>query len=267
MLTYQAAPGIDVISSHTAIPGLGFVPINAFVLHGAEPILVDAGAMVDRDEFMTTLRTVIDPGDLRWIWLTHPDFDHIGALSPLLSENPRIRVITTFLTVGIMGLFDPLPMDRVYLLNPGQHLEVGDRTLHAIKPPAFDNPATTGFLDSKTGGLFTSDCFGALLQGPPPESATDLAMSDLRDGQVTWATIDSPWLHTIESDVLARRLDDFRRIDAATVFSSHLPPAPGHMLRHLITSLQAVPGAQPFSAPDQAALEQLFAQNVSGNVG
>jgi hypothetical protein len=31
----QVAPGIDVLTSDFAIPGFGFVPINAFVLHGA----------------------------------------------------------------------------------------------------------------------------------------------------------------------------------------------------------------------------------------
>ncbi|MCG7755016.1 MBL fold metallo-hydrolase, partial [Flavihumibacter cheonanensis] len=91
--------------------------------------------------------SVIDPEDLRWIWLTHTDFDHIGALHQLLEENPRIRVITTFLGVGIMSLTAPLPMERVFLVNPGQDITVGDRTLTAVKPPVFDNPSTTGFYD------------------------------------------------------------------------------------------------------------------------
>jgi hypothetical protein len=51
--TYQAVPDIDVLTSTAAIPGLGRVPIDAFVLRGPEPILVDTGAVVERDEFMT----------------------------------------------------------------------------------------------------------------------------------------------------------------------------------------------------------------------
>ena len=78
--TYKAAADIDVLTSSFPIPGFGSIPINAFVLHGSEPLLVDTGAVVERDEFMTALRSVIDPADLKWIWLTHPDFDHIGAL-------------------------------------------------------------------------------------------------------------------------------------------------------------------------------------------
>ena len=96
-------------------------------------------------------------------WLTHTDFDHIGNLNQLLAENPQLRVITTFLGVGIMSLSAPLPMDRVYLLNPGQKITVGDRTITGIKPPAFYNPSTTGFYDGKSGVFFSAGCFGALL--------------------------------------------------------------------------------------------------------
>src|SRR5262249_1992507 len=159
---------------------LGSLAINAFVLHGREPLLVDTGTVTGSPEFLTALRSVIDPHALRWIWLTHTDFDHIGSLADLLDENPKIRVITSFLGVGIMGLSSsPLPMERVHLINPGQTVTVGQHQLTAIRPPVFDNPITTGFLDDVTGALFSSDCFGALL-GSIPDNATDLDADMLR---------------------------------------------------------------------------------------
>ena len=92
-------------------------------------------------------------------------------------------MITTFLGVGIMGLSStPLPMDRVHLVNPGQTITVGDRTLTAVKPPAFDNPITTGFYDDRTGALFSADCFGALLAAVP-ERAGDLTDDELAPGR------------------------------------------------------------------------------------
>lgn len=257
--TYRAAPDIDVITSSVSIPGFGLVPINAFVLHGTEPVLVDTGATVERDDFMTALRSVIDPGDLKWIWLTHPDFDHIGALAPLLDANPDVRVITTFLGVGIMGLFAPLPMDRVHLVNPGQTITVGERSLTAVKPPAFDNPSTTGFVDDSSGALFCSDCFGALL-AEVPDSASDLSDDELRQGQVFWATVDSPWLHNADRGAFATALDRTRKIEPTMILSSHLPAAPGAMMGQLIESLRAVPTAPPFVGPDQAALEAMLSQ-------
>lgn len=256
--TYTAAPGIDVLTSNVAIPGLGLVPVNAFVLHGSEPVLVDTGTVAERDGFMTALQSVIDPTDLRWIWLTHTDFDHIGNLHRLLADHPQIRVITTFLAVGIMGLADGLPLDRVHLVNPGQKITVGDRVLTAFKPPVFDNPSTTGFLDDTTGTLFSSDCFGALLQ-EVPENAADLSADDLRDGQVLWATVDSPWLHKVDRAAFAKELDGIASLAPTMILSSHLPAASGAMTERLLSSLAAAPGAAPFVGPDQAALEQLMA--------
>ena len=263
--TYRAAPDIDVLTSSFPVPGFGLIPINAFVLHAAEPVLVDTGAVVESDEFLSVLRTVIDPSELRYIWLTHTDFDHIGSLGRLLEENQQIRVITSFLGVGIMTTSAPLPMDRVQLVNPGQKIIVGDRTLTAVKPPTFDNPITTGFHDDRSGALFSADCFGALL-AEVPQNADDLSDEALRQGQVFWATVDSPWLHDTNPDAFARALGALRDLQPTTVLSSHLPAAPGRSLDRLIANLETVPAATPFVGPDQAALEQMLAE-MSGAPG
>jgi flavorubredoxin len=262
--SYKAAPDIDVLTSIIPIPGFGLLPVNAYVLQGDVPILVDTGTMADGEAFMATLRSVIDPGDLEWIWLSHTDLDHIGSLHQLLDENPRLRVITTFLGVGIMALFKPLPMDRVFLLNPGQKITLGKRTLTAFKPPAFDSPSTTGFHDDSSGVLFSSDCFGALLQAIP-ENASELSDEELHEGQVFWATVDFPWLHKVDVDVLAKELDVIRAMEPNMILSSHLPAAPGTMTERVLTTLAAIPSAQRFVGPDQAALEQLLAQVTGGH--
>lgn len=257
MQTYQAAPDVDVITSTNPIADFGKLAINAFVIHGVEPVLVDTGSVVQSDDFMTALGSVIDPTDLRWIWLTHTDFDHIGSLHRLLAENPQLRVITSFLGVGIMGLAMPLPMDRVYLLNPGQSVDVGDRRLTAIRPPTFDNPITQGLYDDRSGNLFSSDCFGALLYDVP-ESVDDLSADALREGQILWATVDSSWLHHVDRAAFASELHRIRRLEPSMVLSSHLPAAPGGSLERLLGALADVPGAPPFVGPDQAALEAML---------
>ena len=261
--SYKATPDIEVLASNFPIPGYGLVPINAFVIKGSEPVLVDTGAVVESEEFMPALRSVIDPTDLKWIWLTHTDFDHIGSLHQLLAENSQVRVITTFLGVGIMSLFAPLPMDRVHFVNPGEKITVGDRTLSAVKPPAFDNPSTTGFYDYKSGVFFSSDCFGALLS-EVPQNAGDLSDKDLREGQVFWATVDSPWLHKVDGGTFAKELDGIRKMEPKMILSSHLPAAPGDMTERLLASLAAAPTAQPFVGPDQAALEQMLKEMTEG---
>jgi flavorubredoxin len=261
--SYAAAPDIEVLTSNFPIPGYGLVPVNAFVIKGAEPLLVDTGIAIESQDFLRALKAVINPGELKWLWLTHTDFDHIGALQQLLSENPRLRVITTFLGVGIMSLANPLPLDRIHLLNPGESITVGDRRLTAVRPPVFDNPSTTGFFDDKSGAFFSSDCFGALLQ-TVPRSAAELTEQDLRDGQVFWATIDSPWLHKVDRSTLAAELEAIRRMAPTMILSSHLPAAPGNMTERLLAAVAAAPGARPFVGPNQAALEQMLKAMTEG---
>jgi len=256
--SFTATEGVHVLTSAFPIPGLGRVPVNAFVLEGTEPMLVDSGTGVESDEFMRVLSNVIDPRDLRWIWLTHTDFDHTGSLARLLAENPRIRLVTTFLGVGIMSLASPLPLDRVLFVNPGETVTLGNRTLTALRPPTFDNPCTTGFYEHASRALFSSDCFGALLQ-EVPQTAEELSAEELSEGQVFWATVDSPWLHKVDRDALAAELDEVRKVQPAMILSSHLPPATGRLMDPMLASIAAVRDAGRFVGPNQAALEQMLA--------
>ena len=121
-----------------------------------------------------------------------------------------------------------------------------------------DNPITTGFVDDRTGIFFSSDCFGGLLP-EVPENAADIDAATLRAGQVRWATIDSSWVHDVNRDAFGRTLDQLRAIEPTMVCSSHLPPAPGNMLKLFVDSLAMTPDAERFVGPDQAALQLMLA--------
>ena len=258
---HRAAPDVTVLHDRADIPGLGSLAVNAFVLHAEQPVVVDTGLSTDDKYFVTELSDAIDPADVRWIWLTHPDRDHTGGLLDLLAAAPLAKVVTTFLGVGILGCQYPLPMDRVHLLNPGQDLDVGDRLLTAFRPALFDSPATTGFLDRRTGALFTSDCFGAPLATPDlagSESVDRVPADELRAAQLMWASADSPWVHTVDRDAWPDRVRAMRSMDPSAILSTHLPPALGSP-DALWDTLREAPDGPQFAGPDQAALEAMLA--------
>lgn len=260
---HKIADELYALPSYLEVPMLGLVPINAYLLRGRNSMLVDTGTAADSVAFLRSLREVIDPKDLKWIWLTHPDADHTGSLHALLKEVPHLKVITTFLGFGIMGLSKPLPLDRVYFLNPGEQMDLGDRTITALQPPTFDNPATTGCLDSKTGAFFSADCFGAVLSKPAQEAGA-ISEADLHEGQLLWEAIDHPWVHKVDRSRFAGELERLRQLAPRYLLSGHLPPAEG-MLDRFLDTIAAAPDAAPYVGPNQAALEQLLAQLSASN--
>jgi hypothetical protein len=260
MHTYRAHRDVTVLNDHMEVPGLGFLPVNAFVIHAAEPVVVDTGLGLPDRDFVASLSEVMDPADIRWIWITHPDRDHTGGVFALLEAAPRARVVTTFTGAGIMSLERPLPFDRIYLLNPGQSLELGDRQLTGFRPPLFDNPATVGVFDTSTGVALSSDCFGAPLPTAELATAVDAAAAgadDLRAAQLLWATVDSPWVHQVDPARFAASFQPLRDFDPTRILSTHLPPRTGDPARMYDTLLEA-PQADPFVGPDQAALEAML---------
>jgi hypothetical protein len=262
MDTYRAHPEISVLSDYLEVPGLGFLAVNAFVIHAAQPVVVDTGLGLPDRDFVASLAAVIDPADVRWIWLTHPDRDHTGGLFTLLDAAPQARVVTTFAGAGIMSAERPLPTNRIYLLNPGQSLDAGDRLLTGFRPPLFDNPATVGVLDTSSGVCLSSDCFGAPLSAATLATARNVAgvgPEELRTAQLLWATVDSPWVHTVDPAKFAASLRPLRDFGPSAILSTHLPPVTGDSTTLFATLLDA-PSASPFTGPDQAALEAMLRQ-------
>lgn len=252
----QVAPDAELLGAFFPIPGYGLLAINSFVLQSREPVLVDTGLGALRGEFMASLQSVMEPADLRWIWLTHADPDHLGSLPDVLEAAPQARVVTNFLGMAKLGLLG-LPVDRVHLINPGQTLSVGDRDLLAIHPPCFDAPETMGLLDPSTETLFSSDCFGGLLD-EPAETAGEVEPQRLREGMATWATIDAPWLQLVSADRFRATLAAVAALSPLNILSSHLPPAQG-MTDTLLSNLDSARLAPPFVGPDQAELQRMMA--------
>lgn len=260
---YQAAPDVYVLPTHLPIPGMGNLIVNTFILKSEEPVLVDTGLKSspftpdETSEFIAAIESIIPLRDLRWIWLTHDDMDHTGSLQRVMELAPQAKLATQAFGAMRMASWWPVPLDRVHAITFDDRLDVGDRTLRAIAPPTFDNPTSTGILDEKTGTLFSVDCFGGLL----PEVTTDCAdipADALRQGMVTWLSMDSPWTRLLDAQKWDAVLDGVRRLAPQLILSSHLPAARGtcDSFLEIVRSLRE---AEPFVPPDNAAFQQMLA--------
>jgi glyoxylase-like metal-dependent hydrolase (beta-lactamase superfamily II) len=56
--------------------------------------VVATGAPLFRERWLESVGSVVDPADVRWVFLSHDDGDHIGNLASILdvaSCGPSIR--------------------------------------------------------------------------------------------------------------------------------------------------------------------------------
>jgi hypothetical protein len=246
---YQGAPDVHVFPAHASLPGVGVLPINAYLLMAEEPVLIDTGIGVDTDDFVAAVSSVIDLADLKWIWLTHDDADHTGSIRAVMELAPNARLVTHAMSALRMTTWWPVPLERVHAIRFGDEIHVGDRTLTAMAPPLFDNPMSTGLLDRSTGAFFSVDAFGAILP-EATQDASEVPPEALAGGMVGWATSDSPWAHVTDRTKFGEVLDRVRQLQPSRIFSSHLPAASGTSMEEFLRVLETVPDAEPFMPPN-----------------
>src|SRR3954471_862575 len=160
-----------LVPTLAAEPSGAFIGVHSLVIRGAEPALIDTGSLLVRDAWIEQVTSIVDPVDVRWIVLSHDDHDHIGNLDAVLELCPNATLVASFAMTARLAGDVPFPVERLRWLELGASLDLGDRTLTAVRPPMFDSPATRGFYDSTSRVLWAADSFGALVPGAVHEAA------------------------------------------------------------------------------------------------
>ncbi len=252
---HVATGDIHVLPSSEAAPGHGVLPVNAYLIRDRAPVLVDTGLPSDRDEFLEQLWSLVAPEDLRWVFLTHEDRDHAGNLLPVLETATGCRLVTNYVTLSKLLEAWSLPLDRVVVVNPGQHFSTAERELLVLRPPLYDAPGTIGLWDPVTAAAFTVDAFGTYLP-ELAEDLSDLAEAEVEAGLVDFNRVNHPWATMVDQGRFAHALDGLRRLRPSLLLSSHGVLARGQTDR-LIDAMATIPDLDPFVPPDQARFEAL----------
>jgi len=256
--TYFLAPDLAALQHDHPVPGRGFLPILSYLLLGRQPILVDTGAAAVRDEYLAALESVIDPKEIAWIVLTHPDADHMGALQELLARAPNARLVVNWIATGkLSGTFAP-PLARLQWANPGDTLVAADRVLHFLRPPMYDCPSTLTFYESRSRALFASDAFGAFVPAVARDFA-ELPAGETLEGMSTFCRGNSPWLADTRPEAFARALKAYADLEPLRLLSSHLPPVAEKDVPRVIARAAAFPEEGRVPMPGQQALEAALA--------
>jgi flavorubredoxin len=240
-----------------------FVPANSLVIRGAEPIVVDTGAPVHRDQWLEKVASVVDPRDVRWIFLSHDDGDHTGGLLDILELAPQATLVTNFFSVERLALDKlELPLDRMRWIEAGESFHAGDRTIQLFLPPIFDGPTTRGLYDPTTATAWVVDTFACLTPGSL--DVHDLPADHVEEQLLTMNSLVSPWHQWVDPGAYGRHIDSVEAMGIVTAASAHGPVMTGDAIHQSFDLIRELAGRPTIPSPGQELLDELVAATLVG---
>jgi len=259
------APDTWLIPTLGADPGGGYLGAHSAVIRGAEPVVVDTSVLFGRDQWLQNVFSVVEPGDVRWIFLSHDDHDHLGNLDALLELCPRATVVANFAMVGRLFGDVELPIDRMRWVNVGESLDVGDRELAIVRPPMFDSPASRGLLDTSTGVFWAADSFGAAF--PAAVFDADDIPAEVYDPSFDLLNLlNTPWMEWVDPARFDAHVRTTESLPMTAVASAHGPVHRGDRIADAFRRTRALVGRTPDEQPGQDVLELLRAMLATTHV-
>lgn len=258
---YTVAADTHVIPQLIPAPPIGLVYINSLVITGKEPVLVDTGAPSNREQWLADAWNIVDPADVRWVFLTHDDHDHAGNLRQVMDACPNATLVTTWFSMARYGIDCEdfwMPFDRVRWIRDGESFSAGDRTLAAVRPPFFDNPTTRGLFDASTRTYWAVDSFGANVPHPV-EDAADMDQAAWREGVLIVNRLNHPWHQWLDEAKFGDYLRHVQSLGIEVLPSCHGPTIYGPMVDDAFQLLSEVPSMPPWEEPGQSDLEAMLA--------
>ena len=247
---------------HQVQPALGqplFVYLNSMVIRGAEPMLVDTGTPANRKQWLEDAFSLVEPEDVRWVFLSHDDVDHTGNLDQVMEACPNAQIVCNWAMVERHTNCFEFPLKRCRWIMDGDTLDIGDRQLLARRPPVYDSPTTRGLFDPTTGVYWAVDTFATPL--PDPEAGVGDLDPEFWDFGLALFALGavSPWLSLVDGDKYTRYVDQTQGLDIKTVAACHSPVIEGPLIDKAFARIRELPSIAPPPMPDQSVLDEIIA--------
>jgi flavorubredoxin len=252
-----------LVSNRVAAGPGAFISMNSMVIRGEQAVVVDTGTPIHRDSWFAQVESLVDLDDVRWVFISHDDTDHVGNLHELLDRCPNATLIANFFMNERMAVeTQPLPLHRMRWLDAGEALDVGDRKLHLVTPPVYDGPTTRGLYDEKTAVLWAVDSFAAMT----PAGVTDVADVPQPMYDETFPMLNSlvaPWHEWIDPIRYRQHCDQLEALGLVAVASAHGPVLHGDAIPDAFERIRRLASAPRVQPPGQALLDEILAGMVT----
>ena len=228
------------------------VHMNSMLIRGAQPVVVDTGVPDNADRYFEDLFGLVDPADVRWVFVSHDDIDHYGNVGELMRLCPDATLVTSwFLCERLGSELDVAP-------TRWRWLDVGDRTLSAIRPPLYDSPTTRGLFDPVTGVYWGSDCYACPVS-TGTEFVDDLDPDEWAGGTGVFARWNSPWVDLVDRDRYAAECRRVEELPLRAIANTHGPTIGASDLARAHEIIRSAPDLVAPPQPGQADLDAMLA--------
>ncbi len=259
----RIAPETFLIPNLSPADSSTYVQVNSLLIRGEEPIIVDTGAPVHREHWLDQVFTLVDPEDVRWVFLSHDDGDHTGSLYEVLDACPAATLVTNFFAWERLALERPaVAVDRMIWRGPGESFDAGDRRLRLVVPPIFDGPTTRALYDERTGVLWAVDSFAALTTGAVHE-VEEVPKDLYQDSFRLFNSMISPWHEWLDPAVYNRHVDSLTALGPEVVASAHGHVLRGDDIRDAFDRVRTLAGQPRLAPPGQSLLDELLATVIA----
>jgi flavorubredoxin len=203
--------------------------------------------------------SLVDPEDVRWVFISHDDVDHTGNLDEVMTACPNATLVCNWAMVERHTNCFDFPLERCRWVMDGESLDVGDRTLLAFRPPVYDSPTTRGLYDPSTKVYWAVDTFAIPLPDPLMGIA-DLDPDFWRELMWVFAAgAVSPWLTMLDHDKYGAYVDRVQGLDITTIAACHTPVIEGPFIERAFARVREFPTLDAPILPDHSILEQIIA--------
>jgi flavorubredoxin len=205
--------------------------------------------------------SIVEPADVRWVFLSHDDGDHMGSLQQVLDACPAATLVANFFTTERLSVEAPLPLERMIWREPAETFDAGDRRLRLVLPPLFDGPATRGLFDERSGVLWAVDAFAAFTPGAV-HFVEELPQELFEETFRKLNSLVSPWHQWLDPAAFDRHVDMVESLAPAVIASAHGPILKGSDIHDAFDRIRAMAGEPAVSPPGQSLLDVILSSTA-----
>jgi flavorubredoxin len=236
-----------------------FVYLNSLVIRGREPMIVDTGTPANRQQWLEDVFGLVDPADVKWVYLSHDDVDHSGNLDQVMEACTNATLICSWPIVERHTNCFDFPLPRCRWVNDGASFDLGDRTIVALRPPIYDSPTTRGIWDASTGVYWAVDTLATPVPDVPFDALDGLDPEFWQFGVTLFAHGGSPWLSLVDSKRFGATVDRIQALGITTLAACHTPVLRGDRIDDAFRMVRGLPDADVPPLPDQSVLDEIVA--------